>query len=391
MSGLRVLHVIEAMHRGGAESMVVEHVRHAAPDVESLVVALNRGGPALEAAARAGARVHVLDKGARRTAAVRSLAALIKDQRVDIVNGHNPTGALYAAAAAGTGGPVVLRTEHSVHFRGRHSRFYPALEALATTRVHRVVCVCEAVRLSHQPRLAWAAGRFVTVLNGISTSPPARPRDEVRRELGVAPHERVALAIGSLTPHKAHGDLLEAMAVCARDVPEAGLLVAGEGPLRDSLAARAHALGIGPRVRWLGDRADVVDLLAAADLFVLPSLREGLSITLLEAMRAGRAAVLTRVGGNDEAARDGETARLVPSGAPHLLAGALSELLADPARCARLGTTARARWAQDFTAERMVAETETLYRSALGRAPRRDPGPADSRSGTGAEPGGRAE
>jgi len=367
MSGgaLRVLHVIEAMDRGGAESLVVEHARHAGPGVEVLVCALNRGGPALEAACAAGARGHVLDApgGLRRTLA---LAALMRREAVEVVNGHNPTGGLYAALAARRAGVrAVVRTEHSLHYAGRHSAAWPLLERLATALTTRVVCVCEAVRASHAPRFRRAEQRFVTVLNGVSAGPAPRPRAEVRAALGLSGDEPVVLTVGSLTPQKAQHVLLEAFAAVADAAPASRLLVAGEGRLRAALEARRDALGLGERVRFLGARDDVADLVEAADVFVLSSEREGLPVTLLEAMRGGRPAVATRAGGCPEAVAEGESGLLVPVGDAGALSAALGALLSDPARRARMGRAARERWERAFTARRMVRETEAVY--ALAR------------------------
>jgi len=133
-------------------------------------------------------------------------------------------------------------------------------------------------------------------------------------------------------------------------------------------------------VRFLGPRLDAADLLEACDVFALCSVREGLSITLLEAMRAGRAAVATRIGGNGEALEEGVTGLLVPPGDPPALAAAIGALLANPARRAAMGEAARARWAARFTAERMVRDTEAIYRSELARAGRSVAAPA---AGTG--------
>ncbi len=363
----RVMHVIEAMHQGGAESLVLEHVRHAGPGVEVTVCAVNRGGPALEEAERLGARVFVLRPPGRRglhtrLSAVRALARRMREQQVGVVNGHNPSGALHAALAARLAGvPVVVRTEHSVHYPGRYGALYPLLEPLLTALAARVVCVCDAVRESHARRFGWAARKFVTVSNGIGPAPATRPRPTVRAGLGLAPADLALLTVGSLTRQKAQHLLLEAFARIASSVPESRLLIVGEGPRRGALEARARALGIAGRVHWLGARADVAELMEAADLFVLSSEREGLSVTLLEAMRAGRAAVVTRAGGSGEALADGETGLLVPVGDPAALAAALESLLRDPARRARMGAVARERWAERFTAARMVAETEALY------------------------------
>ncbi len=200
---MRVMHVVEAMDRGGAETLVIEHVRHAGPGVESSVVALNRGGAALDAVAAAGARTSSLGKGGGLGGfgAIRTLASRMRADGVTLVNGHNPTGALYATLAAGLAGVPVVRTEHSLHYPGRHSALYPMLEPLLTRRCARVICVCDAVRESHASRFPGLAARFVTVANGISDA-PVSPREAARAALGVAPAERVALAVGSLTPQK---------------------------------------------------------------------------------------------------------------------------------------------------------------------------------------------
>jgi len=371
-AGLRVLHVIEAMHLGGAESMVVEHVRHAGPGVESLVCALNRGGPALEAAAAGGARTFMLGKRGRRAGALRRLVRLMREERVDVVNGHNPTGALYGAlAAVWARVPVVFRTEHSVHYPGRHSVLYPPLEAAGTLITRRVVCVCQAVLESHVRRLPWAARRFVTVANGIPPAPHTRPRESTRAALGLGPSEPLVVTVGSLTPQKAQHVLLDAFAEVRRRVPQAVLVIAGDGPLRDALESQASRLGLEGGARLLGTRLDATDLIAASNVFALTSSREGLSITLLEAMRAGRPVVATRVGGSAEAIAEGATGLLVEPGDAPATAEALIGLLSEPARADGLGAAGRARWAERFTAERMVRETEALYRAELAAARRR--------------------
>lgn len=366
---MKVMHVVEAMHQGGAESLVVEHVRLAAPGVESTVVALNRGGPALEAAAAAGAEAIVLGKGGARLSGLLRLARLMKERRVDVVNGHNPSGALYGTLAARLAGvPASFRTEHSIHYPGRGFRFYGPVEALLTRLAERVICVCEASRASHAPRFRGLEDRFVTVANGIAeTAAPARPREEVRAALGLSPDRPVALTVGSLTPQKSQDVLLRAMAAARARAADAVLLVAGEGRLRERLLALHAELGLGDSVRFLGPRNDVPDLMAACDVFVLSSSREGLSVTLLEAMRAARPCVATAVGGNAEAVADGVTGRIVPVGDVAAMAGALAELLGDPARRAAFGAAGRERWRERFTAARMVGETERLYREALAR------------------------
>lgn len=364
---MRVVHVIESMIRGGGESLVLEHLRHAGPGVSTLVVALNHGGPSLETAARLGAETRLLGKGARRLEGWARLAGLIREWRADVVHGHNPTGALYATPAALRAGVrAVFRSEHSIHYPGRHSPVYPALEALLTLGTRRVLCVCDAALESHARRLPWARRRFVTLYPGISDAPPLPPRDALRRRYGVGSGDLVVASVGSLTPQKAQHVLIEAFAAVAGRVPGARLVLGGDGPLRPAIESAVTARGLGGRVRLLGPFAeDVAELIEACDVFALSSVREGLPITILEAMRGGRPVVATRVGGIGEAVEDGATGRLAPPGDAPALAAAIEEALADPGRRAAWGEAGRRRWAERFTARRMVREAESLYAAAL--------------------------
>src|SRR5262249_53075972 len=149
----------------------------------------------------------------------------------------------------------------------------------------------------------------------------------LRAELGLAPTECAILTVGSLTRQKAYHVLLDAFATVVREQPHARLVIAGDGPLKRALEERAATLGVASQVRWLGPRADVGDLVNATDLFTLSSEREGLSISVLEAMRGSRACVATRVGGNAEAVADGETGLIVAAHDPPALAVALSRMV----------------------------------------------------------------
>lgn len=370
---MKVVHVVESMRRGGAETVVVEHVRLASAGVEPVVVALNHDGPAFEAVRAAGARTYLLGKGSARLAGLARLVSILRAERPVVVNGHNATGGLYATVAGALAGvPVRVRTEHTLHFAGRHSFVYPVLEPALTALTHRVVCVCDAVRASHATRMTWAAPRFVTVPNGISPLPaPAAGtwpgREAARAALGLGDDTVAFLTIGSLSPQKAQHVMLEAFAGVAAATPAARLLVAGEGNRRATLETLAGRLGIAGRLDWLGPREDAAALLDACDVFVLSSEREGLPMTILEAMRARRAVVTTRVGGTAEAVVDGVTGLVTPVGDPKALGAAMRALAEDPGRRAAFGAAGHALWLERFTAERMVRTTEAVYREALAR------------------------
>lgn len=366
---MRVMHLIDSMVRGGAESVVIEHVRHASPEVETWVCALNRGGPALDQAEALGAHTLVLGREGGLPARFARLASALRRARIHVVNGHNPNGGFYALAGARLAGvPGVIRTEHSFHFEGRGTSLYaPLVEGPVTALSDRVICVSDAVRASHVSRMPKLASRFVTIPNGIPDLRAVRPRAEVRAAIGVPAGVPVAFTAGSMTPQKAQHVMIEAFARIAARVPEARLVIAGEGALRPDLERRIAELGLGDRVLLLGARRDVPDLLGAADLFVLSSVREGLPMSLLEAMRASLPSVVTRVGGTPEVVREGEHAHLVEAGDVDAMAEALRDLLTDLPRARAWGAAARARWLAHFTAEAMVRATESEYREALAR------------------------
>lgn len=170
----------------------------------------------------------------------------------------------------------------------------------------------------------------------------------LRAGLGIAPGAELLLVHARLHPAKGHRDLLSAFAAVLAERPRAMLLIAGDGSEREMLERQARQFGQTEAIRFLGHREDVPDLLAAADLVVLPSLREGFPAALLEAMAARRAVVATSVGGVSEAMTDGREGRLVPPGRPAALASAIVDLLAAPERREQLGMSARERAHREF-------------------------------------------
>ena len=367
---MRVLHVINAMNLGGAEMVALEHIRQAGAGVESTVCAVNNGGWAMQEAERLGAKSLVLGKQGGRLGAMRRLVDALRRERIDVVNGHNPSGGFYAAVAGRFAGTrVIVRTEHSIRHPGRFSGIYDAaVEPLLTVLTDRVICVCDAVRRSQLERMGWAANKCVTVLNGIASAPAAPElRDATRAALGLEPEHVAAITVASLTPAKAQHVLVDAFAEVVRAIPEARLLFVGEGPLRGALEQQVRGLGFEDRVQFLGMRKDIPALLAAADVYVLSSSREGLSMSVLEAMRAAKPCIVTDVGGNAEAVTHDGTGLVVSPGDPQAFARALIALLPDRVRQAAWGAAARTRWEASFTAEHMVKTTENLYRRLLDR------------------------
>jgi len=201
------------------------------------------------------------------------------------------------------------------------------------------------------------------VANGVRSQ---RPSDSsLRAELGLARDDRLLLAVGNLYPVKGHRVLLAALAILRDRHPGVHVALAGRGELADELEAQARQEGLAARVHFLGLRSDIPNLLAGADIFVMPSLSEGLPLALLEAMFAGRPIVATRVGEVPTALGDGDAGLLVVPGDPAALATALDHLLSNPQEAARLGQEGARRAAALYDISHMVAHYARIYGALL--------------------------
>lgn len=199
--------------------------------------------------------------------------------------------------------------------------------------------------------------------NAVDVGEAPRPDARLRAELAGDATTKLVLTVARLDAQKGIGHLLDAAAA----VPGALFVIAGEGPDRATLEAKVVSLGLGERVRFLGHRRDVPALLAIADLFVLPSLYEGLPLSVLEAMAVGVPVVATAIGGTDEIVRDGETGTLVAARDPIALAAGIRSVLADRPRAARLAQAARVFVEREHSTERMVSRVSQLYDELLAR------------------------
>ncbi len=238
-------------------------------------------------------------------------------------------------------------------------------QAAGLALVDRVICVSAATAASFRAA-GTAAEKLAVVRNGIAHRPATRTREAVRAGLDLAPERPVALVTARFTPQKDHATLIAAMPAILARHPSFVVLLAGTGPLLEAVGRQIAGGDLGEAVRLLGVRADIPDLLAAADLAILPSRFEGLPLAVLEAMAAGIPVVATRVGGTDEVVQDGVTGHLVTPSDPAALAAAITDLLAQPAEARSFGAAGRERFHAAFTAPRMAAETARLYRGLVG-------------------------
>ena len=263
--------------------------------------------------------------------------------------------------------PVILHTAHGFAFHERSPRstrtFYCALERLASRWCDRIVSVNEFHRRWALELGICGPNKISAIPNGIARQCPNLPASAVvlRRCLATPPTDLIVLTMGRLAPEKGLEYLIEAASLLRCSRPAFRFVLAGDGPLRAQLEELAESLGASRHVEFLGYREDIPDLLAASDLVVLPSMREGLSIALLEAMAAGKPIVTTEIGSNLAVVSQADTALLVPPGDPQALCDAILRCGCDPALRATLGTNARLLFERRYTEERMLNSYKKLY------------------------------
>jgi len=318
-------------------------------------------------------------------AAIRRLRRLLRAWRPDVVHAHGlRAGALTAIAAAFIrpsaydAGPALIVTVHNAPAAGGVTgAIYRVLELIVARRADSVLCVSEdleqRMRAAGARRVAHASvpAYPVPALAGVSAPEPARGttpgplRNPAVTDAG--PDRPLVLAVGRLAPQKGFGSLLEAASGWRDIKPEPVLVIVGEGPLEAELKSQAAALHLD--ARFPGHRDDVPALLAAAAVFVLPSVWEGQPLILQEALRAGVPVVATRVGGTPDLTGE-DAALLVPPGEPDRLADAVRAVLTDPARAARMRQAALDRARALPSPDDAVASALSEYaRAAKSRAP----------------------
>jgi glycosyltransferase involved in cell wall biosynthesis len=365
----RILHLIETGGPGGAERVLTSLVLalEAAGEFRSQVGLLKDGWVAAELRAHGHVPVFFPLRRPLDPALLVALARHIRRAGVDLVHAHEFTMNVYGGVAAALARVPAIGT---VHGRGYYSTAGRRIAALKfAARLGTVlVAVSSDIKRFLETELGLEGVRLIP--NGIDVDRPASgDRARGRAALALPPAVPVIGAVGNLYPIKGHRTLIQALSSLSVPVH---VVIAGRGEEEAALRRDAAALGLADRVHLLGFRDDVPDLLAAFDIYALPSFSEGQSLALIEAMAAGRPIVATAVGGNPELLGAGEPAGLlVPPGDPAALAEALARLLARPAEAERLGAAARARARAEFSLAVMLGRYRALYAERLqGRRPR---------------------
>jgi glycosyltransferase involved in cell wall biosynthesis len=366
-----VLHVIETLEFGGAEKVVVDLANRQVRDFPVGICCLKKLGELRE---QLDPRIAVTSLGKREGndyRVPRRVADLARQSGAGVVHAHG-WGTFLEGAAASFFAPrlAYVHTVHGAHLAyppGLRSRVKVALRHLLerrlASRYRFIAAVSEVARQSAEREIGLPAERLVTVHNGIACSADAAPPAPG----GGTP--LVLITVGRLAAVKNQGLMLQALAELRRSGVAARLVVVGDGPERDALSRQAAELGVSSDVSFAGFRKDVGSLLASADMFLLSSRYEGVSIALLEAMRAGLPVVATSVGGVPETVADGETGLLTPNDDAPAFAAAVRQLALDAGLRRRLGAAGHTRLQQHFSLESTARRYRELYGLPLPAAP----------------------
>jgi glycosyltransferase involved in cell wall biosynthesis len=365
MSRPGVLLLTKGLGRGGAEHIVSSsallgnrdryryEVAYLLPSKTAFVDELTTGGVA----------VHCL--GSQPFEWMGRLRQLVAARALEIVHAHSPVPSVgLRLQNLGSRRPLVY-TEHNTW-----SRYHPATRwanAVTFARNDYVFAVSQDVRRSiTSSTLGRSCTRLETLIHGIAPNFACNweTTDGVREEFGIDAEVPLVVCIANFKRDKGHSHLLRAAAIVRRLHPAVRFLLAGVGAHEKSAKSLSSQLGLNRTVLFAGFRNDAPRLIAAADLFVLPSEREGLPIALLEAMALGRATIATNVGGIPDVISTGLEGVLVPPASAPQLAEQIISLLDDPSKRARMGAAGRVR-ASDFDIRRAIHRMEDIYEELL--------------------------
>ena len=366
---IRVVYLSHTFAVGGAEEMVLNLVRRLPPPYQPVVVCIHQPGPIGEEIRRTGVPFHVLGlkPGLLRPFDVLRLRDFLHHCEPHIVHTFLLTGSLYGRFAAMMARvPIVIGTEVNIYERKR--RLHKLAEGWLMHGTDAVITSAESVREFYLSQVSADPEKVGVIYNAVDWSQleTTTTRDAWRSECGIPSGVPLAGIIARLTEQKAHRVLFDALAHHP-GLEALHALVVGDGELGDELRGQVARLGLTGRVHFVGARRDLGNVLAAIDLFVMPSLWEGLPLSLVLAMGAGLPVIATRVAGIPEVVEDGKSGLLVAPDDSAALGAAMARVLGDDTLRVLLGQAARAFVRPRFGVDGYLGSVTHLYQQLLAQ------------------------
>jgi L-malate glycosyltransferase len=365
----RILHLFVTLPVGGAENLLLSIVRRLDHErFASFVCCIGMRGVVGEQLAAMNIPVvelRLMEKGGIDRRVAPALVELIRREGIDLVHSHLYHANLYGRLAARKAGVPAVISIHNVYGRPKlHRRIINWYLARHTAAI---IVGSEDIRRDVERYDHVPASRIQVIPNSVdlTRSVSTLSRSEARARLGLAEQDLVIGTIGRLEKQKGHRYLIEALALLRGRGLQARVLLAGEGRERAALEALVASLGLGEQVMLLGTRSDLGDLFRAMDIFVMPSLWEGLSLVMLSAMAAGLPVVATAVGGVSQVFCNDKYGFTVPAGNVAALADKIAECLPNLPAARVKGMKAAQHVRDNYSDEVMVRRVEAVYERAL--------------------------
>lgn len=387
------MHLISDLEIGGAQESLRGLVKYQTGDEFIPMVCSFADGPLRPRIEELGVRVEILPE--RRYSVVafpfflfdmiriwKNLVAVISKYHIDILQTHLLWSLDFLAWCLlfTTPLPAVLWTFHNSNFELNASKLpryrfllrpkkslYRLLYRRCSPHVSGIIAVSNEVKKALVTTIGPIGHKIFVICNGVDVARYPHPVDRavIRKQLGLDSGDLLLIVVATLKEQKGHAYLIEALRSLSPKYPRLRAIFVGDGDLRRSLMRQIRQAHLERCIQMLGNRQDVAALLAASDLFVLPSLWEGLSVALLEAQASGLPVVATEVSGTRQVIVPGETGVIVAPGDSGALAEAIEQVITDPVKARKLGQAGRTRVQEDFTARKQADQHCALYRRLL--------------------------
>ena len=366
---IRVMHLIHQLGTGGAENGIINLANNINKDLFEVAICAFVGNGAQTARLdQTKSRLFEFAKkdGNDFTIPFR-LSRLFRKWRPDIIHTH-----AWGTLCEGVIGaklarvPIVIHGEHgTIQHNGKN--IY--IQRLFWNLTNKVLSVSDAHKRKLVNTIGCSSEKIKVISNGVDTEYflVVKENDALRLSLGIAVEEVVIGTVGRLVPVKNQEMLIRSFAALKERCSNVKLILVGDGPLKDKLVQLAVDLGISSSIIFLGRRADIPNILNMMDIFVLPSICEGMSNTILEAMSCGLPVIATDVGGNPEIVKRDVTGFLVPTNNKNALADAISFLVENPGRRKEMGFAGKKLVKTEFSLKTMVRNYEKMYKEMVAR------------------------
>jgi sugar transferase (PEP-CTERM/EpsH1 system associated) len=369
---IRILHVVDSLSVGGLENGVVTLINALDDHIfRNSICCLRNTGGLQDRLRDPHVKVHELHQKLKDNLLFKMKNILVQE-KIDIIH-SNGYGTFFDSAIGAqlAGTPFMVHCVHGIYWRDmvKMKLRRRLLQRFLALQADKLYAVADFLREYYLRVVGVSPRRISIIYNGVDVekysplSQIEQRKNKVR--LGFPADEIVIGSVGTLYWVKDPETLLEAAHLVLRQRDDVSFLWVGDGPLKERLQTRAREYGIDRKVLYLGSRDDVSDVLAAVDIFALPSLTEGLSYSILEAMASGLPVVATQVGGNAELIQNQRTGFLVPTRNPEMMANQLLRLISNRSLRLDMGMKARQRVEQNFNLSDMVQRYQKMYLTGL--------------------------